>query len=832
MARLKIDYGIDLGTTNSAICRMESGEPVIKKTDTLKDTMPSCISVNKKRSIKCGDGAYNDMKSDKRRATKTWKRGTSNTYVEFKRTMGTDMLYHSSNMDKDYTSEELSSEVLKALRSFITDESVNAAVVTVPAKFNANQVAATKRAAKMAGIEHCEILQEPIAASMAYGLTTQEKNGYWMVFDFGGGTFDAALLKVEDGIMQVFDTAGDNYLGGKNLDEAIVDNIILPYLKDNYVIDGILADNDKRDVLREAMKTYAEEAKIALSFKQQEDIISNLGDLGEDEDGEEIELDITITQNQLFGVLRPIFQKAVDICISLLQRNNMTGAQLNKLILVGGPTHSPLIRQMLKEQVTPNVDTSIDPMTAVASGAALYASTIDNENKVEKVAGTIQLDVKYEATSVELIEWVSVKLDTNNSEWGCPNRILVELVRGDKAWSSGKVEVDSMGNVIEANLIEGKPNLFTIVAYDEKGTMLPCFPNAITIIQGSKVGSAVLPYNIGIEVWNREKNRAVFETIPGLEKTRTYPATGVKNGLKTTTLLRPGVEQDTLKIPIYQAEYKGDGKSAILFEHIDDVIITGLEVDSLIAENSEVELTIKAVKDGLYDIDIYFPSVDFTISKPLEVNKVQKTATEAYLRMEIAKANHTLQSLADDDCNVDKLSNALKEVETELSNGSQKQQVLEHLRNVLRDIEELDSSSEWERIEKELRRMYDELEKDQQKYGDSNTAQMVNQLRSSVDQAIRAKDVKLAKDVLQQVRDLDYKLALIEYLVVWIINWSRDFDSLNWKDRNRARQLINQGMSMINSNPTAERLLPLVQQIINLLPQTQLPQGAGGLLQG
>ena len=832
MARLKIDYGIDLGTTNSAICRMESGEPVIKKTDTLKDTMPSCISVNKKRSIKCGDGAYNDMKSDKRRATKTWKKGISNTYVEFKRTMGTDMIYHSSNMDKDYTSEELSSEVLKALRSFITDESVNAAVVTVPAKFNANQVAATKRAAKMAGIEHCEILQEPIAASMAYGLTTQEKNGYWMVFDFGGGTFDAALLKVEDGIMQVFDTAGDNYLGGKNLDEAIVDNIILPYLKDNYVIDGILADNDKRDVLREAMKTYAEEAKIALSFKQQEDIISNLGDLGEDEDGEEIELDITITQNQLFGVLRPIFQKAVDICISLLQRNNMTGAQLNKLILVGGPTHSPLIRQMLKEQITSNVDTSIDPMTAVASGAALYASTIDNENKVEKVAGTINLDVKYEATSVELVEWVSVKLDTNNSEWRCPNRILVELVRGDKAWSSGKIEVDSMGNVIEANLIEGKPNLFTIVAYDEKGTMLPCFPNEITIIQGSKVGSAVLPYNIGIEVWNREKNRAVFETIPGLEKTRTYPATGVKNGLKTTTSLRPGVEQDTLKIPIYQAEYKGDGKSAILFEHIDDVIITGLEVDSLIAENSEVELTIKAVKDGLYDIDIYFPSVDFTISKPLEVNKVQKTATDVYLRMEIAKANHTLQSLADDDCNVDKLSNALKEVEIELSNGSQKQQVLEHLRNVLRDIEELDSNSEWERIEKELRSMFDELEKDQQKYGDSNTAQMVNQLRSSVDQAIRAKDVKLAKDVLQQVRDLDYKLALIEYLAVWIINWNRDFDSQNWKDRNRARQLVNQGMSIINNSPTAEKLLPIVQQIINLLPAAQLPQGADGLLQG
>jgi molecular chaperone DnaK len=158
--------------------------------------------------------------------------------------------------------------------------------------------------------------------------------------------------------------------------------------------------------------------------------------------------------------------------------------------------------------------------------------------------------------------------------------------------------------------------------------------------------------------------------------------------------------------------------------------------------------------------------------------------------------------------------------------------VLEHLRNVLCDIEELDSNSEWERIEKELRRMFDELEKDQQKYGDSNTAQMVNQLRSSVDQAIRVKDVKLAKDVLQQVRDLDYKLALIEYLAVWIINWNRDFDSQNWKDRNRARQLVNQGMSIINNSPTAEKLLPIVQQIINLLPAAQLPQGADGLLQG
>ena len=335
MARLKIDYGIDLGTTNSAICRLEKGEPVIIKSDTLKDTMPSCVSFNKKKSCKVGDSAYNDMKSDKRRASKSWKQSASNTYIEFKRTMGGDTRYHSSFMEKDFTSEELSAEVLKTLKSFVQDENVKSVVITVPAKFTINQKDATMRAAKLAGFEHCELLQEPIAASMAYGLTSDQKNGYWMVFDFGGGTFDAALLKVEDGIMQVFDTEGDNYLGGKNLDYAIVDQIILPYIQEHYVIDEILEDENKKSVLRDAMKTYAEEAKNQLSFKAKEDIISNLGDLGEDDEGEEIELDLSISQDQLKDVLSPIFQKAVDICKQLLDRNNMNGSQLSSLILVG-----------------------------------------------------------------------------------------------------------------------------------------------------------------------------------------------------------------------------------------------------------------------------------------------------------------------------------------------------------------------------------------------------------------------------------------------------------------------------------------------------------------
>lgn len=425
MERNKIDYGIDLGTTNSAICRMEKGVPVIQKTDTQADIMPSCVSINKKTAKRAGQTAYNSMQRDKRTATKTWKY-TSNSYVEFKRSMGTNQTYRSSFLGRSLSSEELSAEVLIKLKSFVLDENVNNAVITVPAKFTLLQKTATLEAAKLAGFDHCELLQEPIAASMAFGLSTEEKNGYWMVFDFGGGTFDAALLKVEDGIMQVFDTEGDNYLGGKDLDLALVNDIIIPYLKENYAIDGILAVPDKKEILQEAMKTYTEEAKNQLSFQTSWDILSNLGDLGEDDNGEEIELDLTITQEQAFVSMRPHFQKAVDICKKLLQRNNMTGEQLNKLILVGGPTHSPLIRDMLREQITLNVDTSIDPMTAVATGAALYASTIDSQATTTTAnSNVVQLTLNYESTSVESSEWVSVQL--NNSVAINFNSVWVEL---------------------------------------------------------------------------------------------------------------------------------------------------------------------------------------------------------------------------------------------------------------------------------------------------------------------------------------------------------------------------------------------------------------------
>lgn len=833
MARIKIDYGIDLGTTNSAICRMEKGQPVIKKIEVTDDTMPSCVFFNRRGGTVVGASAYRSMKSDKKSATKSWKIEGSNTYVEFKRTMGTDKVYHSKNMEDkglkaDYTSEELSAEVLKALKSFVTDETFRSVVITVPAKFTVNQKTATKQAAKLAGFDHCELLQEPIAASMAYGLSSNQKNGYWMVFDFGGGTFDAALLKVEDGIMQVFDTEGDNYLGGKNLDYAIVDEIIIPYLKENYAVDSILADEKRKEVLRDAMKTYAEDLKNKLSFQDKEDIISNLGELGEDEEGEEIELDLTVTQDQAFAAMRPLFQKAVDICKTLLDRNSMRGSQLDKIILVGGPTHSPLIRQMLREQITENVDTSIDPMTAVASGAALFASTKDADVKNEDVEiGTIRLNVGYESTSVETTEWVSVQLDKVATGPNCPNKVFVELVSSDKSWSSGKTEIDTNGNVVEAHLQEGKANSFSILAYDEQGTALDCFPNEITIIQGSKVGAAPLPYFIGIEIWDEEKKKLVFQPIEGLEKNKPLPATGALNNLKTTSQLRPGNTSDSLVIPVYQADESEEGTSSKLYEYVANVVIDGGDINQLIPEDANVDLTIKADSSEMMTIEAYFPSLDLTISKELKTDKKQslddakKTISDNF-----AEAERNIAKLEKHGIDTSDLRSKLEEVKTENSNNTETKMVLQHQKEVMREIEKRDSESEFERIEKELKRVFKMTEEDQKKYGSFQTGQILDQLRGIVEEAIAKRDVKMAKDALDQVQALDYKLALVEYFVGWILNWNKRFDTIAWKDRTRARQLINSAIGIINDSPTADKLEPYVDQLVALLPPTDVPENA------
>lgn len=840
MRRLKIDYGIDLGTTNSSICRMESGVPVICKTDTLKDTMPSCVSINKKGSIKVGDGAFNTMKSDKRRATKSWDKSESNTFVEFKRDMGSDKDHWSSFAQKNFTAEELSSNVLKTLKSFYTDHQIPAVVITVPAKFTVNQKTATMKAAKLAGFQQCELLQEPIAAAYAYGLKADSKNGYWLVFDFGGGTFDAALVKIEDGIMEVFDTEGDNYLGGKNLDEEIVNQIIIPYLKANYCIDDILSSKSSAEVLREAMKTYAEDVKNQLSFKESEDIISNLGDLGEDDLGEEIEIDLTVTQEQLNNAIISKFQKAVDICLALLSRNNLSGEDLDSIILVGGPTYSPLLRKMLREQIADKLDTSINPMTAVATGAALYASTIDSVVNSEIVIDEqeVQFELGYESTTVEETEWISLKLDKIYSTKNNVASVIVEIVRADNGWASGKVEINTIGDVIELALLPGKANAFNLYAYDPRGNKLNCFPSQFSIIQGAKVSTAPLPYHIGVAVWDDERKREVFQSMCGLEKNRSVPATGVLLTKKTSSVLRPGYSSDLLTIPVYQVDDNPhDGQSVSLYEYVADIVISGNEIDREIPADSAVEVTLKVNSSEMMDIEVFFPAYDITLTKKLDTSKHQVIdEAEKMTHMLLERANEQIEYLRSEGFEMDVYEEKLSTVRQEAQNSTDYKATLQHVKEVARQIEEKELDSEWPIKRKALETIIVELEKVKAKQSDPKVQSKIEESICDCREAIQTQDISVARRVEDSSRNLLFKLSQMEILLAIIANYHFNFDKTNWSDPDKAVGILNQVAHAYENEELNEGLaLHLARELVSLdidfANRKDTPENLKGLLQ-
>lgn len=499
----KINRGIDLGTTNSAIAVMENGVPVIKKSSTQKDTLPSIVSVTRRGVIHVGDTAANELVSQMLRATKTWdtRYATNDVFKEFKRTMGTVEVYQSRNLKKGFTSQQLSAEIIKALAANAGVNDGGGIVISVPAKFDATQKTATVEAARLAGFQHIELIQEPIAAAITYGMTTGQQDGFWLVFDLGGGTFDAALLRVEGGVQQVVDTEGDSYLGGKDIDYALVDSILIPYVMKEYEVNDIMSSEKKTAMLREALKGYAESAKIQLSTSPSAEILSDLGELGNDDAGTEIELDLTITREMAYPIMKPFFKKAVAICQRILQRNNLDGHQLTKLILVGGPTYSPYLRQMLMKEISPNVDTSVDPMTAVAKGTALYAATRDIPADLMEIpdADAIEIEMHYETMSTDLIAFLAINVKDKRAQ---TDGMTVEVVRGDGAWSSGKVPFEDTGIVIDLSLVEHAANNFTVRFTNHIGHNVKVTPDNLTILQGLQVSAAPLPYHIGFGVWN------------------------------------------------------------------------------------------------------------------------------------------------------------------------------------------------------------------------------------------------------------------------------------------------------------------------------------------
>ena len=822
MEHITLDYGIDLGTTNSAICRMEQGVPVMLRSDTGAEIMPSCIMFKKGGVIRAGDAAYNDLGRDKLRALKKMSSASATAFQEFKRYMGSDMTYSNANTERGWTPEDLSAEVVRKLCSFASDDEVTAAVITVPAKFTVNQKDATLQAGHMAGIRQVELLQEPIAASLAYGLRAEEKNGIWMVFDFGGGTLDVALVHVSDGVMQVFDTEGDNYLGGKNIDEAVVAKILMPKLAEMYAID--FSDSLKQNLLSEALKVEAEKLKKKLSYCNEETIYLEAGDWGEDADGEEIEMEITVSRRQLEEAMEPILQKAVDVCKTLMTRNHISSQQLSHLILIGGPTLIPKLRQMLSQQVTPNVETGVNPMTAVAVGAAIYASTIPVKAGKEEDKDTLQLQLNYDTTSVDETACIVVKTQKHVKQ------LAVRAIRRSDGWGSPYVAIEKMGGLIEADLLPDQTNIFRLVA-TIGGKPVGCSPSEIIIMQGKRIGSAILPYNIGIEVFNPKTGKSVFTAMTGLEKNRSLPAKGAAYGLKLLSNLMPGRDKDLLRVAIFQGDEDAEGKTAALFEHVADVLVTGEDITSYAPKDSLLNISIAVDRSEMMTVSVEFEFSKETVEKRLDTSKRQAAKDEEYLKRQIVNCREKIKGLSTyiNAADTQSISKKLKQIELDLRSGAQHKQVEQHLKEMLRQMEEHESLSDWEQQRVKLNKTLLRLQGELSKTGSDLAKDVMESYSARVQRVSALKDAEQAKNLEREMHEYWYELYMDEDYREFILYCSNKFDKIVWTDKKSARRYVNEGMKILQKNPMASRKETAV--VVNALDSLFEPapnKGAAG----
>jgi molecular chaperone DnaK len=354
--------GIDLGTSNSAAAAMVGGKPTIiqaaEGTSIGGKAFPSVVAFTKEGQLIVGEPARRQMISN-----------PEGTVIAAKRKMGTDFKFRVYG--KEYTPQQISSFILQKIKrdaEAFLGETVDRAVITVPAYFNDNQRQATKDAGEIAGLQVVRIINEPTAASLAYGLDKASKDLKIMVFDLGGGTLDVTIMEMGGGVFQVKSTSGDTQLGGTDMDNLLVEFVVQEFRKQS----GLDVRNDKAAMMR--IREAAEKAKIELSNVVTTEI--NLPFLAYDPQSGPKNLVIQLTRSKLEDLLRPIIERCRQPMLQALQDAKMTPADVDKIILIGGPTRMPMVRQFVASVMGKEPERGIDPMEAVAMGAAIQGAII------------------------------------------------------------------------------------------------------------------------------------------------------------------------------------------------------------------------------------------------------------------------------------------------------------------------------------------------------------------------------------------------------------------------------------------------------------------------
>lgn len=608
----QINFGIDLGTTNSLIGKFQNGSvEIFKNPFGQKETLPSVVAFRKDRII-VGDKARELIEKD-----------PENVFSSFKRKMGTSESFFVPNTADFKTPMELSALVLRELKNFIyTGEKPDAVVITIPASFDTIQSNATKKAGNDAGFREVQLLQEPIAASLAFA--NKQSNaaglqGQWLVYDLGGGTFDVALVKIVDGEMRVVDHEGDNYLGGVDFDIAIIEKLVVPQLQQqgNYpdLLNQLRSARGKYNTLYHILLKKAEEVKVQLTSSATAEIEFEIDDQ---------DIYLTITREDFETTIYDSIQYSVDLVKKILTRNQLTAADVMEVVMIGGSTYIPLVKTLVASQLGIPVNCSVDPTTAVAVGAAWYAGTRSvsapeaRENKpADSNAPDIHFKTAYQKNTADKEEYFTAIVT------GPVTGLSYRIVRADGGYDSGIKPLQE--RISEMLLLaENSNNIFNILVFDAAHNELAVGAPAIAITQGKfNIHGQPLPNDICIEIDDLENNTTKLELI--FEKNAILPLrkTIIKEVMKT--ILRSG--HDSLLINVVEGSRYAIPGSCVPLGMIE---IKSSDLITDLVKGSDVEITLQisesrdlSVKAVLLMNDQEFSEIFNPMVRQINIGKLQ-----------------------------------------------------------------------------------------------------------------------------------------------------------------------------------------------------------------
>lgn len=820
-----LKYGIDLGTTNSCIARFDNNAVQILPNGDNMLVTPSVVRIEKNGAVRVGRKAYESILEN-----------ADNVACEFKRLMGQRDRKNFAASGKCLLPEELSAEILKALLGDArrrTGESIDATVITVPAAFGQLQCEATQRAAKLAGLKQSPLLQEPIAAAVGYGISPALKDQRWMVFDLGGGTLDVAIISSKNGSLNVLTHRGDNQLGGKDIDRLIVEEILLPFLKRSFRVPDMQQNAAAYGSLIQRLHLLAEQAKIDLTLDER--VLISLLDLGEDLDRNLMEGEVELSRIRLEELCMPLFSKAIGLARDALVESRLAGRDIDKILLVGGPTQMPLLRTMLPAELGAPIDLTPEPMTAVARGAAVWASSLERETVSIPVSNNfgsrpIKLSLAHNSVSAATEAQVWLKVDTNPTDE--PLSLRIESESGH--WDSGWLPYDGGTLHLSVKLISNLTCRFLVHARDRNGRTLAVEPESFAIRHGMTLDRPPLPHTISAEV-ARAGGRHLD---PLFDRGTLLPCT-VERSYQANKELLPKRPGERLTIKLWEGEVLKDPEAN---DWVGYLQISSEEIERRIPEGAEIQVSVRIDQSRLIYVSAHVPLLKQEFENAVyiperdEVSMVEEAQTLGNELDHLAKRLSQIESSAEQapvrsDYPIKQLNTRLTELRKKLpvqtpnrvaSIDPDRAKRLINESKVLRgEIAQLEDRLDTRpALKAAVKGMNDWQQAAEDAVNTADKTAQKNEFASLELQARQARErenVGEINRVAKAFRNLHWR-AIYDRPSYW----SESFDSLEYgdhqfTDKARAKALLEDGRRFRNANDTAS-LRETVQSLWRLLP--------------